>query len=246
VKKLLLLLVVLMLAGGMVFAQDEGEDAAPVREKPELFDLEISAGFPVHWTNAEQEIPNFPPTEDKLITANTSLGVTLLFNFTNKFGFTLDTDFFFGGKLAGTASPSSESNSLFGANALLGPVIYIYNGTFLRIPLALGVHVYYFSDDLWVPSLTSASPGTLAGSWIKRQEFQVGPGAYIGIQFHFNSNIYIFSRTTLAIDIVRWHQWRGSYDDGTGTGTLAEVKESEFELAFGWEVKPAIGVGIKF
>ncbi|MDR2661607.1 MAG: hypothetical protein LBC31_01260 [Treponema sp.] len=240
-KKLLLLLAALILAGGMVFAQDEGIDAAPEREKPELFDLEISAGFPVHWTNGEND--DAALIENKSVTANTALGVALLFNFTNKVGLTLDTDFFFGGKLAGIASPSSDHNSLFGANALLGPVIYIYNGSFLRIPLALGVHVYYFSDDLWLPALTGTT-GTTAGSWIKRRDLQFGPGAYIGVQFHFNNNIYLFSRTTVAVDVLRWHQVKGSYDDGTGT--LAEVDESEFELAFGWEVKPAIGLGIKF
>jgi hypothetical protein len=239
VKKHLLLLAALILVGGMVFAQDEGGDAAPEREKPELFDLEISAGFPVHWTNAEHDDAG-PLIEDKSVTANTALGVTLLFNFTNKVGFTLDTDFFFGGKLAGIASPSSDHNSLFGINALLGPVVYIYNGSFLRIPLALGVHIYYFSDDLWIPDLA----GT-AGSWIKRRDLQFGPGAYIGVQFHFNNNIYLFSRTTVAIDVVRWHQVKGSYFDSV-TGTLAEVDDSEFELAFGWEIKPAIGIGIKF
>jgi hypothetical protein len=236
-KKLLLLFVALILAGGMVFAQDEGVDAASEGEKPELFDLEISAGFPVHWTNAEHDDNSPYLVEDKTVSANTALGVALLFNFTNKVGFTLDADFFFGGKLAGIASPSSDYNSLFGINALLGPVIYIYNGSFLRIPLALGVHVYYFSDDLWVPELGAT------GSWVKRRDLQFGPGAYIGVQFHFNNNIYIFSRTNVAIDILRWHQTKG----GAGTSVAGtDVDESEFELAFGWEIKPAIGIGIKF
>jgi hypothetical protein len=245
VKKLLLLLAVLILAGGMVFAQDEGGDAAPAEEKPELFDLEISAGFPVHWTNGEHDnaATSFL-VEDKAVTANTALGVALLFNFTNKVGFTLDADFFFGGKLAGISSPSSDHNSLFGVNALLGPVIYIYNGSFLRVPLALGVHVYYFSDDLWIPQVNNPTIGDV---WLKRRDLQFGPGAYIGVQFHFNNNIYLFSRTTVAIDVLRWHQEKGRYFDPTpSVNALAEVDESEFELAFGWEIKPAIGLGIKF
>ncbi|MDR1143367.1 MAG: hypothetical protein LBK77_03995 [Spirochaetaceae bacterium] len=231
-KKLLLLLAVLILAGGMVFAQDEG-DAAPAGEKPELFDLEVSAGFPVHWTNSEHDNTGVL-REDKSVTANTALGVALLFNFTRKVGLTLDADFFFGGKLAGISSPSSDHNSLFGVNALLGPVIYIYNGSFLRVPLALGVHVYYFSDDLWIPQVSAGTD-----VWLKRRDLQFGPGAYIGVQFHFNNNIYIFSRTSVAVDVLRWHQEKG-YIGGV------EIDESEFELAFGWEIKPAIGLGIKF
>jgi hypothetical protein len=226
--KKLVLLAALILAAGMVFAQEE---AAADESKPEFFDLEISAGFPVHWTNAENN-----GVSSKQVNANTSLGVALVFNFGRKVGLTLDTDFFYGASLSGRSNPTSNENSLFGANVLLGPVFYLYNGSFLRIPLAVGVHMYYGSSDIWEP----AFGGTATGVWFKQQDLQIGPGAYIGVQFHFNNNIYIFSRTNVAVDVFRWSK--------ATAGTSAALSTSETELKFGiaWEVKPAIGIGIKF
>ncbi|MDR2073280.1 MAG: hypothetical protein LBP60_07600 [Spirochaetaceae bacterium] len=227
--KKIIALAALVFAAGLVFSQ---EDAPADEAKPEKFDLEVTVGFPIHWTNAEHDDPG-PLIEDKTVTANTALGLSLLFNFTRKVGLTLDTDFFFAGKIMGFASDNSNYNSLFGANVLFGPVIYLYNGSFLRIPLAIGAHLYYFSDDLWMPDIGAS------GNWIKRQDLQVGPGAYLGIQFHFNNNIYIFSRTNVAIDVFRWHKtkWGNSTTDDSDT---------DIEFAFGWEVKPVIGIGVKF
>ncbi|MDR2210269.1 MAG: hypothetical protein LBO65_02205 [Spirochaetaceae bacterium] len=232
--KKLVLLAALILAAGLAFAQEEA--AAPSEGKPEVFDLEINVGFPIHWTNAEHGDDPAPLYEDKTVSANTALGLALLFNFGRKVGLTLDADFFFGGKIAGFASNESNYNSLFGTNVLLGPVVYIYNGNFLRIPLAIGAHLYYFSDDLWVPDVSGAG-----GQWIKRQDLQVGPGVYLGIQFHFNNNIYIFSRTNLAIDIFRWHKTKGIFASAT-----TDDSDTDLEFIFAWEVKPVIGIGVKF
>ena len=230
--KKLFLLAALILIAGLCFAQN-GEAAAE-QEKPELFDLEITIGVPVHWTNSPITHGFYSSADDtdKVVTANTAIGVALLFNFGRKIGFTLDTDFFFGSDVMGHTNPYSSSSTLFGANVLLGPVIYLYNGSFLRIPLALGVHMSYWSSDAWVQI------GTPATGWIKTRDLQFGPGAYIGIQFHFNNNLYIFSRTNVAVDIIRWH--------GIMTSTGNFGHENGFELAIAWQVKPAIGVGIKF
>ena len=235
--KKLVLLMALILAAGLCFAQDDGEEAA-AQPKPETFDLEITIGVPIHWTNSPTP-HNFITTqydEDKTVTANTAIGVALLFNFGRKIGFTLDFDFFFGSDVMGHSPTDSYSNTLFGVNALLGPVIYLYNGNFLRIPLALGVHVYYWSSDAWVnDNWLIGTPG----AWHKTRDLQLGPGFYLGIQFHFNDHIYIFSRTNVALDLFRWHQLVLS--DGSGVG-----KESEVEFAIGWQVKPTIGIGVKF
>ncbi|MDR2313252.1 MAG: hypothetical protein LBE02_01805 [Spirochaetaceae bacterium] len=227
--KKIIALAALVFAAGLAFAQ---EDAAPAEEKPEKFDLEVTVGFPIHWTNADHRDSGLF-YEDKTVTANTALGLSLLFNFTRKLGFTLDTDFFFGGKIMGFASNNSNYNSLFGANVLLGPVIYLYNGNFLRIPLAFGAHLYYFSDDLWEPAIAGD------GDWIKRQDLQIGPGAYLGIQFHFNKNIYIFSRTSVAVDVFRWYKANTTIAGSSNSDT-------DIEFAFGWTVTPVIGIGVKF
>ena len=235
--KKLLLVAALILVVGFCFAQDADDDT-PAKDKPELFDLEVTAGVPIHWTNGLATHGFFgTDDEDKTVTANTAIGVALLFNFGRKIGFTLDTDFFFGSDVMGHPTPESFSSTLFGINALLGPVIYLYNGSFLRIPLAMGLHVYYWSSDHW------ASDGVGAGmndAWAKMRDLQMGPGLYIGIQFHFNNNIYIFSRTTVAVDLFRWHQiW---YNDGAGNVS----KDTDTEFTVAWHVKPALGLGIKF
>ncbi|GHV86083.1 hypothetical protein AGMMS50230_16910 [Spirochaetia bacterium] len=225
--KKLLLLAALILVVGLCFAQDNGEEAA-APAKPERLDLELSAGFPVHWTNIADKHQGL---DEREVTANTALGVSLLFNFSRKFGLTLDTDFFYGGEVAGLSGSSSQSGSLFGANVLLGAVIYLYNGSFLRIPLAIGGHMYYYSEDLWIPDL-----GGPQANWVKTRDLQVGPGASLGVQFHFNDSIYIFSRTNVAVDIFRWHTAKG----------VGVPSVSETELILGWEVKPSVGLGIKF
>jgi len=265
-KKIIILSLVLILAAGLCFAQivDEAPpEAAPaVPELPaiERFDLEVSVGFPIHWTNAvhDQEFFWFNPDykmEDKSVTANTAIGFATLFNFSKKVGFGLEADFFYGAKLAGFAKSASDSISMFGANVFLGPVFYLYNGVFLRIPLTVGAHMYYFSDDLWMPNLTGGSndptnpapaPVDTDGYWMNRKDFQVGPGVSLGIQFHFSKSIYIFSRTNVAVDIFRWHQVTYIGDDGSGSNTLTDQTKSETEFAISWEIKPVLGVGIKF
>jgi hypothetical protein len=227
-KKLILLLAVLILAAGLCFAQEEAaaEDAS-AEAKPEFFDLEVTVGVPIHWTNSPND--HVGVDIDKTVTADTAIGIGLLWNFSQKFGLTVDMDVFFGSSVMGRSGDSSDSNTLFGANALIGPVIYLYNGSFLRIPLALGAHLYYWSGDHWDETGTS-------GNWLKYRDFQVGPGAYLGIQFHFNDNIYIFSRTNVAVMVFRWHE------GATGGGSDSEVDVP----ILGWHVKPSLGIGIKF
>ena len=250
-KKLFVLPLIMFLIAGVCFAETNYDQDAI-----ENFDLEIYAGFPVHWTNARhgQDFYWFNPgflMEDKSVTANTSLGVSMNFNFTKNIGLNVDTDFFYGAKLAGFSTPSSDYISLFGANALIGPVFYLYNDNFLRIPLTVGAHMYYFSDDLWMPELVGYDPQNpsgqnIDGTWMNRREFQVGPGFALGVQFHFNDKIYIFSRTNVVLDLFRWHSIRYVADDGTGTGTLTDSSKSETEFVMSWGVKPVIGIGIKY
>jgi len=261
-KKLIVLPVVLILIAGLCFAQND-ENTAPERPAIERFDLEVHVGFPIHWTNAEhnQDFYYFTlpdpdyKAEDKTVTANTAIGFSTVFNFGKKVGFTIDADFFYGAKLAGFANPTSDSISMFGANALIGPVFYLYNGIFLRIPLAVGAHLYYFSDDFWVPHLAgfdkdkppSAPPPDTSGYWMNRRDFQMGPGISLGVQFHFSNSIYIFSRTNVSLDVFRWHKitYVADYDDGNGDQKKQQSK-SEMEFAISWSVKPTLGIGIKF
>ena len=234
-KKLVLLLVAFILVAGFCFAQEE-EETAPA--KPEKLDLEITIGVPIHWTNslAPHKFYGTAVDEDKTVTANTAIGIALLFNVNKKLGFTFDFDFFVGADVMGHTDTDSYSNTLFGANALLGPVIYLYNGSFLRIPLAIGLHAYYWSSDHWDGTMAGINTGNV---WVKTTDLQLGLGISLGIQFHFNDSLYIFSRTNAAIDVFRLHKVSGN--DGTD-----EIKESHAKMEIGWLVKPTIGVGVKF
>jgi hypothetical protein len=253
-KKLVVLPVILILAAGLCFA--EVNESAPEIREIERFDLEIYAGFPVHWTNAEhgQGFYWFNPNytmEDKTVTANTAIGLSMTYNINKYVGINLDTDFFYGAKLAGFSNPSSDYISMFGSNIVIGPMFYLYNNNLLRIPMTVGCHFYYYSDDLWMPSLIGYDPQnpitqSTAGFWTKRRDFQLGPVISLGIQYHFNESIYIFSRTNVSVDFFRWHQISYIADDGTGNGTYTSRTKAETEFAVSWGVKPAMGIGIKF
>jgi biopolymer transport protein ExbD len=234
-KKLLVLLVMLTLVF-TVFAQEaeteyyeEDQTASQTTESPQPekeFDLEVTAGIPIHWTDAEND-----PIEDKSVTSAVALGVGLVFNFNRKVGLALDTDISFARNLQGTSETSSSFYSLVTANVLLGPVIYLYNGSFLRIPLAFGIHYYFYSNDFWQTGI--------GNQWWKNTDHQFGPGIYLGIQFHFNKSLYILSRTNINFDIARY------YVAEVGAGPDSD-SDSDFEFIGALSVKPTIGLGIKF
>jgi hypothetical protein len=231
--KKLCFLAAAILFSSMAFAQGP---AGPAWEQGiEKFSIEVNVGMPFHWTNGihDDQATAGNRIEDKSVTANTAIGFAMNYNFNGMIGLTLDMDFSLGAKLDGFASPTSDYLSLAGANAFLGPVIYLYNSNSLRIPFAFGVHMYYFADDLWIPDLGSS------GAWVNRQEFQLGPQVSLGIQYHFSRGIYMFGRTSASVDILRVHSMTGS--DGS-----AVSENTHTDSSLNWSVKPCIGIGIKF
>ena len=230
-KKLILLLAFFLIAG-FCFAEDNAEQAA----KPEFFNLEVTIGMPMHWTNSPT--PHYDPNEDKFVTLNTAIGVAMNLNFGRTVGLTIDTDFFFGSDVAGHSNVDSTANSLSGFNLFIGPVFYLYSGSILRVPLAIGANLYYWSSDFWAGDQFSGAGN--GGMWVKYSEMQIGPAFYLGLQFHFNESLYLLTRTNVAFDLYRWHNY--SYKDSATT--YVEEKESEF--AFGLHVKPTFGIGVKF
>ena len=232
--KKLVLLCTLILIAGVCFAQNgEAADDSP---RPNFFNLEITVGVPIHWTNSPDGHDNYGGAfKDRTVTANTAFGVALLFNFGRKMGVTLDGDFFFGSDVMGASNTSAYSNSLFGANLFLGPVFYLYNSTFLRIPLAIGGHLAYWNSSSFYPDNFVFSAA--AEQMVSVTDVQIGPGVSIGMQFHFNNNIYMFSRTNVAMPLYRWH----TLNANNGAVSLGHA-----EFMLGWIVKPSLGLGIKF
>jgi hypothetical protein len=229
-KKLLILLGVLILVSGISFALEETGN----------FEVELSLGFPVHWSNGLHDAsfysnnPVYQP--DKTVTANTSIGLGFVYNLNRRIGITLDTDFFFGARLSGFAYPTSDYNSIFGGNAFLGMIVYLYNGNALKIPLGIGAHFYYFADEIWLPESDALGSD---GDWITRHDFQLGPALNLGIQYHFNNKLYVFSRTNVALDAFRLHTIKGAVGS-------KYVSENHKDVALNWMVKPSLGLGIKF
>ena len=141
-KKLALILIALLLVGTFCFAQENDAEDTDYQDSRDFFCIEITMGVPVHWTNSPKSHDYFNDFEiDKTVTADTAIGLALVFNFTKTFGLTLDTDFFFGSDIMGESSRTSASTSLSGCNLFLGPIFYLYNGAYLRIPLGIGAHM---------------------------------------------------------------------------------------------------------
>ncbi|MCL2197230.1 MAG: hypothetical protein FWB77_06400 [Treponema sp.] len=220
---------------------------APAEEETkraiEILNVEISMNFPVHWSNGLHddsfyqvinEATGANMMEDKSVTANTSIGIGINLNITKSFGIALNMDIFYAAKIGGFSSPTSDYNSIFGINAFFGPVFYLFNNGTFRIPLAVGAHMYYFNDDLWVPEIG------LSGAWMNRSEMQFGPAVSIGVQFHFNTGIYLFTRTQIAIDLIRIHSldWYN--------GTDYEQLNCTDIMNVNWAIKPVFGIGIKY
>jgi len=257
-KRLSIFLVLLILTVGFVFAQTEQEQQIAVAQEEdggrkrsiELFNLEVGIGFPVHWTNGRHTEDFYQvnqPTlsytlEDKFITANAAFSLATVFNFTRIIGLAIEIDLFYGAKIAGFSNPSSDYNSLFGFNAFLGPVFYLVNNNTFRIPLSVGFHMYYFSDDLWVSDYYPAgSPSD--GAWFNRKDMQFGPALAIGLQFHFNKGVYMFSKVQFSIDFIRIHK--------VNTDNLTDMAISErshtdlVKNSINWGIRPSVGIGIK-
>lgn len=147
----------------------------------------------------------------------------------------MDAGINYGAKLFGVSTSRSEYISLFEADIFLGPLFYLYNNNVFRVPFAFGFHMYYFNDNLWVPYLDGDT-----GMWISRNDTQFGLGFSLGFQLHFTSGVYLFSRAGVSLDFIRIHTISG-YD-----GTDAE---GDYCLDFepvSWNIKPSVGIGIRF
>ena len=237
-KKLSILLVMTILIAGFAFAQEEAEE--PQEPKTEFFNMEVGIAFPVHWTSGMHDENVHPHLAvdtalDKTVTANIALNFAMNFNFSRVFGLTLDLDIFYGTKLVGYSDSSSDNVSLFGANIFFGPTFYLYNSLLLRVPLSIGGHMYYYQDDVWNPNL---GPD---GEWLIRKDTQIGAALSLAVQFHFSRDIYIFSKTFVAVDFLRNHSMT-LYD-----GNDIEIIPHGWSIDEpAWTVRPSIGIGIKF
>jgi len=237
-KKLIFALAFVLLAG-LCFAQEEGFVPEPALEsESENLNIEVLVGISVHSTKGPTAHDFLEgASTDKVMTSNTMVGFAMTFALQHFVGLTLESDLFFGGEMTGQSNLRSASISLFGANVLFGPVIYLYKYRTFRIPLTVGAHMSYWDSTTWLPTLnTAAVPGA---GWLRYNDVHAGIALAVGIHFYFTHNAYMISRATVAVDMYRWHRMRVS--DGAA---ISDASESEF--AVGWGIKPTIGLGLKF
>ena len=237
--KKLVLSTALILIAGLCFAQDDEIVETVQKKAGTTVGLEVTLGFPIHQVHSPSPHDAFgsdtsSTNEDVTTTTATAIGMALLVDFGKRVGLALDMDFSVGSENFTSSGIDSSSNlsssqSLFGANVLFGPVIFLHKSNSLTVPLAIGVSAYYRSFNQWTPLFEGN------GTWVKTSDIQVGPGFYLGVNYHFNEIIYIFTRVNVAIDIYRLHK------------EIKKASSSDHnEVSFGWGVKPTLGAGITF
>jgi len=249
-----ILAVILVLLAALCFAQ-EGETVAKTANAEttdskkgvaEKFNMEVSVGISVHSINNPNphSFGGLESVLEKVVTANTTLGFGMTFPIGKFVGLTLDADFFFGNEKVDQSAPYSSSISLFGTNVLVAPIFYLlsYHDT-IRIPMAVGVHMFYWDSDVWLPTLNviaDETSGTGTG-WLKNSDLQLGLGMYVGLHFYFTPKAYMISRVNISVDFLRWHKMQLSNGE-----KVTREEDDKGIMSFGWGIKPTIGLGMRF
>jgi hypothetical protein len=121
----------------------------------------------------------------------------------------------------------SAYDFLLATDFLIGPAFMLYkneNETFC-LPLAAGLHYYH----LWSDTGTE-----------KTSSNEIGLGANITAEYHFNQKIYIYGRFQLSLDLYSWgttevYSGYVSPSTSTSSGNLTT-----------WSAEPSIGIGFQW
>jgi hypothetical protein len=112
-----------------------------------------------------------------------------------------------------------DYDSLFGVDMLLGPVFTLYSAGRVKIPLAVGLHLFLLTSSTEAVSMIG---------------FEFGAGANISVEYHFNSRVYMFGRV------------QGTWDFYTAnTITTAQQSVSDSGSLTGLCVNPNLGIGFR-
>jgi hypothetical protein len=118
----------------------------------------------------------------------------------------------------------SAYDFLFAMDFLVGPAIMLYKNETFCLPLAVGLHYYH----LWA----NAANGSTNSS-------EIGIGANITGECHFNPTVYIYGRFQLLFDFYSW----GTVEVYNGYASASAPISGDTSV-FG--VEPCIGIGFQW
>jgi hypothetical protein len=118
----------------------------------------------------------------------------------------------------------SAYDFLFAMDFLIGPAFILYKNETVCLPLAIGLHYYH----LWA----NTAIGNTSGN-------EIGLGANITGEYHFNPNIYFYGRFQLSFDFYSW----GTVEVYNGYGTSSASTSGNLST---WGIEPCIGIGFQW
>ncbi|GMO34087.1 MAG: hypothetical protein Ta2B_14590 [Termitinemataceae bacterium] len=146
--------------------------------------------------------------------------------FTEKFGFASYVNFLFPQEMTLSAQGQSvtvdkdDFDFLFALDILIGPAFMLHRTKNFYLPLTVGFHYLMMFQDLYkISSITT----------------EIGLGANITGEYHFNPNIYVYGRLQFSLDLYAW---------GTVSSGYASAKTSGDLSTFG--IEPCIGLGFQW
>jgi len=118
----------------------------------------------------------------------------------------------------------SAYDFLFAMDFLVGPTLIMFKNEKFCFPLSLGFHWYQIWANTDVSKLSSS---------------QIGVGANITGEYHFNSNLYVYSRFQFTFDFFSWDTIRvNRYGSSSSKSSSGNVKTLG--------IMPCIGIAFKF
>jgi len=108
---------------------------------------------------------------------------------------------------------------------LIGPIIKIYNSEKIIVASSAGIHGYIVTNIIYNGEEDVYS-------------FQLGIGANITGEYHFNPKLYAYARFNIAYDFRSWET--GKHEMVEGNNGLDGGSISA------WNISPTIGIGYRF
>jgi hypothetical protein len=190
----------------------------------ETFDF----GFGTHYT---VEFPK--PSGADVISTVTSIAINFagVSYYTDNIGFGAYANLLFPMSLTAYADGEgitvyrNSYDFLFGMDLVLGPVFMLYKSEKSYFPLAAGLHYYQLGGTTVDYSVNA---------------YEIGLGANLTLERHFNPRVYLYSRLQFAADFLQW----GKVTEFTGYGYSIETPF--FNAAVTLSGARCVGLGFQF
>jgi hypothetical protein len=118
----------------------------------------------------------------------------------------------------------SAYDFLMALDLLVGPSFMLYKNENFYLPLSAGIHFF----QIWSVANSLSSNGT-----------EIGLGANITGEYHFNNIVYLLARFQLTLDLYSW----ATVEQYVGYN---KAKVSNSGSLTAWGINPTIGIGFTF